>query len=341
MSIHAYVGIPGSGKSYEVVGTVILEAFCQGRKIVTNISGINLEAFIEYCETEKKIDSSKLGTIEIVSDADVLKDNFFPNTGIDDPICKPGSLICLDEIHKFWEKDSKLSAKAKEFFAEHRHFADPETKSTCDVVLITQSVKSIALFIRHRLESVFSMHKLIAVGKNNRFRVDIYGSSDLKPVNKISSYQKKYDKKIFALYKSHFVSGAVENIVDKRTNVFAQKSLWIKMILCVLFIFGAIYQVYGFLHPKSDKADIVNTESVNKASPQVNSDIPPLIKEPVYKLSSYWRITGELNNAKGKFIIIASKDGVIRLLDRDLFFGNDLTMYGIVDNEKVTYYSGV
>ncbi|EIL4459043.1 hypothetical protein LLL26_004712, partial [Salmonella enterica] len=148
-------------------------------------------------------------------------------------------------------------------------------------------------------------------------------------------------KKIFALYKSHFVSGAVENIVDKRTNVFAQKSLWIKMILCVLFIFGAIYQVYSFLHPKSDKVETVNTENTIKNSPQVITENPSVIKEPVYKLSPNWRITGELNNTKGKFIIIASKDGVIRLLDRDLFFGNDLTMYGIVDNEKVTYYSGV
>ena len=341
MSIHAYVGIPGSGKSYEVVGSVILPAFIQGRKIITNISGINLQAFIDYCEADKKIDSSKLGTIEIVSDSDVLKDNFFPNNGIDDPICKPGSLICLDEIHKFWEKDSKLSDKAKEFFAEHRHFADPETKSTCDVVLITQSVKSIALFIRHRIESVFSMHKLIAVGKNNRFRVDIYSSSDLKPVNKITSYQKKYDSKIYALYKSHFVNGAVENVVDNRTNIFAKKSLWVKMILCLLFIFGAIYQVYSFLHPKSDKPEIVNNEKHVINDPPKTTEINPEIKEPTYKLSSYWRITGELNNSKGKFIIIASKDGVIRLLDRDLFFGNDLTMYGIVDNEKVTYYSGV
>ncbi|HAK7760387.1 TPA: hypothetical protein H2V15_004656 [Salmonella enterica] len=341
MSIHAYVGIPGSGKSYEVVGSVILPAFIQGRKIITNISGINLQAFIDYCEADKKIDCSKLGTIEIVSDSDVLKDNFFPNNGIDDPICKPGTLICLDEIHKFWEKDSKLSDKAKEFFAEHRHFADPETKSTCDVVLITQSVKSIALFIRHRIESVFSMHKLIAVGKNNRFRVDIYNSSDLKPVNKITSYQKKYDSKIYALYKSHFVSGAVENVVDKRTNIFAKKSFLFTMLFCFLFIFGAIYMVYDFLHPEPTHKELAIKESNINDNAKSNSDLSPVIKEPVYKLSSNWRITGELNNSKGKFIIIASKDGVIRLLDRDLFFGNDLTMYGIVDNEKVTYYSGV
>nr|DAX54625.1 MAG TPA: zonular occludens toxin [Inoviridae sp.] len=33
MAILAYVGIPGSGKSYEVVSSVILEHFKKGRRI--------------------------------------------------------------------------------------------------------------------------------------------------------------------------------------------------------------------------------------------------------------------------------------------------------------------
>lgn len=49
MAILAYVGIPGSGKSYEVVSSVILEHFRKGRRIVSNIEGVTQEKLIHYC----------------------------------------------------------------------------------------------------------------------------------------------------------------------------------------------------------------------------------------------------------------------------------------------------
>lgn len=48
MAINAYVGIPGSGKTYEVVRSLILPAFIKGRRIVTNIVGIDEQKFIDY-----------------------------------------------------------------------------------------------------------------------------------------------------------------------------------------------------------------------------------------------------------------------------------------------------
>ncbi|EPZ1805653.1 zonular occludens toxin domain-containing protein, partial [Escherichia coli] len=41
MPISAYVGSLGSGKSYEVVSSVIVPACASGRRVVTNIYGIN------------------------------------------------------------------------------------------------------------------------------------------------------------------------------------------------------------------------------------------------------------------------------------------------------------
>ena len=35
MAISAYIGIPGSGKSYETVCNVIIPAFTSGRRVVT------------------------------------------------------------------------------------------------------------------------------------------------------------------------------------------------------------------------------------------------------------------------------------------------------------------
>ncbi len=40
MAISAYIGIPSSGKSYEAVCNVIIPAFTSGRRVVTNIYGL-------------------------------------------------------------------------------------------------------------------------------------------------------------------------------------------------------------------------------------------------------------------------------------------------------------
>ena len=340
MSILAYVGIPGSGKSYEVVGSVILPAFLKGRRIVTNIAGINQQAFIDYCDSDKKIDKSKVGTIIVVTNEDVLKENFFPAEGVPDTICNAGDLICLDEIHRFWSKDRDLNKYVQNFFAEHRHLVNEQTKDTTDAVLISQTIKSYAPFIRGRIETTFRMQKHKALGLNNRYRVDIHTGDRIAKDTKIDSHQKKYNKKIFALYSSHTVSNAVENNVDKRVNIFRKSSLWLTLFGSLSMIALAVYFVWSFLHPNKSPEPVSEPVAINQPL-QSKSDIQPVKVEPVYKLSSMWRITGELNNKQGKFVIIASKDGVIRLLDRELFFGKDLTMYGIVDNEKITYYSGV
>ena len=43
MAISAYVGVPGSGKSYEVVKSVILPAIATGRRVVSNVYGLDKE----------------------------------------------------------------------------------------------------------------------------------------------------------------------------------------------------------------------------------------------------------------------------------------------------------
>lgn len=57
MAISAYVGIPGSGKSYEVVASVIIPACIAGRRIVSNIYGLATQSIYDYCVDIKKIDS--------------------------------------------------------------------------------------------------------------------------------------------------------------------------------------------------------------------------------------------------------------------------------------------
>jgi zona occludens toxin len=74
MSIKAYVGRMGSGKTYEVVSVVILGALRRGRRVITNIAGLDYAACADLLVAEG-CDPDKIGTIvtiphERVTDAD-------------------------------------------------------------------------------------------------------------------------------------------------------------------------------------------------------------------------------------------------------------------------------
>ncbi|EKP7192540.1 hypothetical protein P3986_005037, partial [Salmonella enterica] len=147
MAISAYVGIPGSGKSYEVVASVIIPACIAGRRIVSNIYGLATQSIYDYCVDIKKADRESLGEILLVQNEDVQNENFFPyktDSGIaEDTFCRPGDLICIDEAWRIWESDKGIPANHRSFIAEHRHFADEETGITCDLVVMNQSVANL------------------------------------------------------------------------------------------------------------------------------------------------------------------------------------------------------
>ena len=62
MAINAYTGLQGSGKSFEVMRSVVLEAIFAGRNVVTNIDGINEERIHAYLVKKREADPDRLGT---------------------------------------------------------------------------------------------------------------------------------------------------------------------------------------------------------------------------------------------------------------------------------------
>ncbi|HDL5946961.1 TPA: hypothetical protein PXF68_002651, partial [Mannheimia haemolytica] len=54
------------------------------------------------------------------------------------------------------------------------------------------------------------MQKHVGLGLRNRYRVDVFQGKNLAKKNRTNSYQEKYDKKIFELYKSYESDGARE-----------------------------------------------------------------------------------------------------------------------------------
>ena len=96
MSINAYVGLMGSGKSYEVVSSVIVNALKNGRDVVTNINGINYEAIVEFLLETTTLEPKEIGKIVHIELKDGIPNNFYPDYENKQNIVKYGDLLCID-----------------------------------------------------------------------------------------------------------------------------------------------------------------------------------------------------------------------------------------------------
>jgi zona occludens toxin len=83
MAISVYSGVMGSGKSYECIKSVILPAVQKGRRVVTNISGIDEQKIHEYL-IDKGAKAESLGQIIRVSNERISEANFFTGEAVED-----------------------------------------------------------------------------------------------------------------------------------------------------------------------------------------------------------------------------------------------------------------
>lgn len=239
MAIKCYVGRMGSGKTYEVVSSVILPALARGRRVVSNIAGLDYAAFVDLLVSEGT-PPENIGQLVQISHEQVLEPFFWRTdkpfsdfvadyeaqqkyqrfksklTGAEiasvdvpsDYFIQPGDLLALDEIWRFWngfssrDGEGHLLPKAvMNFYRMHRHFTHAEMGVACDVALITQDILDISRSVRAVVEETFSMTKLTALGMTKRYRVDVYSAAKMR--NVLRSYQRSYEEKYFPLYKSH------------------------------------------------------------------------------------------------------------------------------------------
>ena len=190
MAIKAYTGIMGSGKTYEVVSEVIRIALSQGRRVVSNIAGLNYAAFVDLL-VEDGANPEHIGEL-IAVDHEQVKDPFFWRTDKCEAegtktVIQPGDLVVLDEIWRFWEgfspKDSdgkKMPDRVKNFFRMHRHMVHPGTGVTCDMAVICQDIMDAHRGLRSVIEETYLMTKLTVIGSSSRYRVDIFQRASVR-----------------------------------------------------------------------------------------------------------------------------------------------------------------
>lgn len=315
MSIKAYVGRMGSGKTYEVVSVVILGALARGRRVVSNIAGLDFEA-MRSALVQEGVSEERIGQLVQIEHVKVLEPTFWrtdkdAGQGVD-AFLQGGDLLALDEIWRFWEgfSDKKMPDRVMNFFRMHRHFTHPETGIACDVALITQDVMDIARRVRAVIEETYYMEKLTAIGSTKRYRVDVHqgGKTSRRPLRAI---QRSYDPKYFGFYKSHSQAeeggaGPREENIDQRGNILRGALFRVVLPLGLVVIAGAFWFLWKFFHP-------VEAKPVQEQAKAERKPSGSHAKPDQTDVSQEWRVVGYVESG-GSASLLVTDGQALRLL---------------------------
>lgn len=345
MAINAYTGLMGSGKSYEVVSGPVCTAIAAGRRVVTNVAGINESKIHAYLvKKNPELDPDKLGTVVHVRDEEVMTPTFFPDEEHPEmvSIVKPGDLVAIDEAWRFWE--GKLPHLHMQFFRMHRHYVHPETGVTCDVALMTQDVMGLSRQLRSVIEATFRMHKLKSIGSSKSYRVEMYEGCKQTAKARTAIFIRRYDKEVFPLYKSYDNENAKEVQVDKRQNVLRNPRVIMTALLVVILFVAGLYNTVKFFTPPAPKEAKAPAGGAGHkdaaATGQGGAVSSPARSSTSEQFSSEWRIAGQYEAQGDRYVVVADQHGRLRVESPSQFRGAGIAMVGKIDDARVTYWSG-
>ncbi|MDN2672861.1 Zonular occludens toxin [Janthinobacterium sp. SUN026] len=346
MSINAYVGLQGSGKSYEFVSGPMLDAVMTGRRVITNVAGINEDRVHEYLVNSREANPAKLGSIVHVSNERIMEPYFFPDE--DRPeletVVRGGDLVAVDEAWRFWGTDGgKLSHEHMQFFRMHRHYVHPDTAIACDVVLMTQDITGLHRSVKNVIEFAFRMQKHKSLGFTSRYRVEIYEGWKLNAKTRIDDRQKRYKTEIFPLYQSYTGGKGMEAAIDKRQNILGNKTLWFYAIGTVLCMTVGGWSAWNFFHRDSSsaKAPVTQQQAPGMMEQSTIGQVQSVAHtSPEAVFSDKWRYVGEFSSEGEYWVLVADPAGRVRVESPSAFHGMGLSVIGDIDGERVARWTG-
>lgn len=345
MPINVYTGLMRSGKSYEVVSQVILEAVAQGRRVVTNVDGINNDLIRAHVAESRELALDQLGIVVHCTNEQVFLPNFFPYFDDEksfhtDTFCQPGDLVCIDEAWRFWGTDCKLIKEHKSFFLEHGHFVHPESKVACDLVLMIQDMGTLHRFVRNVVAFSFRTHKKVSLGLSNTYSLNMWEGSKMTKSTVAGTWVRRYQKAIFPLYSS-FKGGEQGKTVnvDKRQNILGNKKLWGQAALIVLLGAVGVYFSQNFFDSSRFKKKASSDETASKG-PSVAYNTSTQSAPHSDSVSEAWRISGVMQSGDKAYVILVGSQGRIRVEHPSAFLGKGLGLVGNIEGERMTTWSG-
>jgi len=350
MAINAYCGVMGSGKSYEVVSGPLLDAVAAGRRVVTNIDGIDEAAIHAYLVKKRKLEREQLGQVVMVKTQDLLEAGFFPVEveGPEGAVVTPGfvqagDFVVVDEAWKLWKTGTKMTPEHMAFFRMHRHFVHRETGIACDIVLMIQAISGLHRDLKDVVELSFVMVKLKSLGLSKGYRVEMYETAKQNSKTRIGTFVRKYKAEIFPLYRSYAGGTGTEATVDKRQNILGDKRLWVFAAAMVLCIVVAWFFVYRFFHPQPRTQPVVASiagVSASAGALQSGNASQPIGGGSKALFSDTWRIVGGFSANRAVWVVLADQSGHLRVESPSNFQNYGIAQVGTVDGERVSTFSG-
>lgn len=342
MSISAFTGLPGAGKSYAAVQRVIVPALKSGRCVWTNVP-LKLDALRRDYST---------GQVSVFKTSDLSADgSFFDRV-------PPGAVLVLDECWQVWPSGLKMSdapLSAKLFLSQHRHRVGSDGKST-EIVLLTQDLSQLAAFVRSLIEQTVIITKLSALGSASKSRVDIYQGAVTGRVGPrshlLSSSYLQISEKVYRYYQSHMLS--VAGVAGDEKKVDRRGVIWKSPFFLggLLFVFAAVgFGGLRIWRTFSGRDSLVAVKAKPVASSSVPASLPmavvhssrPLSLPPGPKYSTQWRLGGFVRFADGSgFAVVTYTDGTPRYISLRLchLVQSELSWECTVDGQTVTDWSG-
>ncbi|MFY3858107.1 zonular occludens toxin domain-containing protein [Achromobacter xylosoxidans] len=310
MALNIYTGTMGTGKTHEMILSVILPAILIGRRVLTNIDGINEALIHAYLERKYPDRTGVLGSIISVTNEQVENECFYPDVkDLGQPsMVQPGDLVVIDEAWTFYAVDKKLPQRTKDFVRMHRHYTHQEHGHCCDIALAFQAITDIHRFIRSVAEINFRTTKLKNLGLSKTYRVEWFQGGKQTKADILGRRIATYDKDIFPLYQSYAGVGGRELIVDKRQNVLRNPRIWLTALVALGSFIGSVWFIYGTFSGSKRHGASENTpkslsrEIVEVSDPVRASDVAP-------QKSQDKRVAGLVTLSGGTLVIVVDKAG--------------------------------
>lgn len=341
MAYTAYVGLQGHGKTYEVVSTIIVPALRSGRRVVTNISGLKVDLIREFVGRVERF-----GELVQVPNAAINAPKFWDAHQAEefelneDNVVRAGDLVVLDEAWRFFGNDEKARMQHKVFVREHRHYADPSTGQTCDLVTITQDVSHLHREFRTLIETTFRMTKLVKLGIDKGYTVEVFEGWKLRDAYTVQT--RRYDPRIFALYASYAHSQqGVEKRIDSRANMLRNSFFTIGIPVALAVGGMALWYVFHWFETGGGYIKKKPLSAASGIEVKKDSSTPGMVAapRPGPGASSRWRMVGTFVHNGAVGVILANAEGDTRVVnDPQAFKFGRLEQSIIIDGEYITPY---
>jgi len=378
MAQSVYSGIQGSGKSFEVVRSVIVPNIAKGRRVVTNVAGLQYEKICDYCVEKLGADRSKLGTIVQVENEVIETAAFFPLEESENPfipereaikklidstatdkrsdllaelakkaqawrdsfIVKGGDIVILDECWRWYTSDAKLPDGHLKFFRMHRHFLHPETGQCCDIVLICQDIGDLRRNIRATVEKSFLMKKHTDLGLMDRYLITAFSGNKQTKSAVIQDWQEKYNPEIFALYQSH--SQKKEGTAPpKEERADKRGNLFSNKLFKIVIPLGIVWLCIAvwFVWKFFHPAPV---EQPSEARAPIADGVKPVAQKVSEGYSSDWRLVGSVDRSGSTAFVIQDSQGRFRTVSNPpaVKVSQGEIELALPNKEFVSYWSG-